>query len=61
MIAGIMHLPNLPPGQYESRYRENKDSRKQCDPEVDVVVNTDTRVNLTLEPGSHNRKRGGEC
>jgi len=48
--SGNYEFANLPPGQYEVA-TEKQGFKKAVRSGVDVVVNTDTRVNLALEPG----------
>src|SRR5437879_5239702 len=49
--SGNYAFADLPPGQYEVA-TEKQGFKKAVRSAVDVVVNTDTRVNLTLEPGA---------
>src|SRR5256886_6000886 len=49
--SGNYAFADLPPGQYEVA-TEKQGFKKVVRSAVDVVVNTDTRVNLTLEPGA---------
>src|SRR6267378_1806597 len=49
--SGNYEFANLPPGQYEVA-TEKQGFKKAVRSGVDVVVNTDTRVNLALEPGA---------
>jgi hypothetical protein len=49
--SGNYEFADLPPGQYEVA-TEKQGFKKAVRAGVDVVVNTDTRVNLTLEPGA---------
>ncbi len=49
--SGNYEFADLPPGQYEVA-AEKQGFKKAVRAGVDVVVNTDTRVNLTLEPGA---------
>src|SRR5260370_30069591 len=49
--SGNYAFANLPPGLYEVA-TEKQGFKKAVRSGVDVVVNTDTRVNLALEPGA---------
>jgi hypothetical protein len=49
--SGNYEFADLPPGQYEVA-TEKQGFKKAVRSGVDVVVNTDTRVNLTLDPGA---------
>ena len=49
--SGNYEFGNLPPGQYEVA-TEKQGFKKAVRAEVDVIVNTVTRVNLTLAPGA---------
>ncbi len=49
--SGNYAFADLPPGQYEVT-TEKQGFKKAVRSGVDVVVNTDTRVNLALEPGA---------
>ncbi len=49
--SGNYAFANLPPGQYEVA-TEKQGFKKAVRSGVDVVVNTDTRVNLALDPGA---------
>jgi len=51
--SGNYEFADLPPGQYAVAV-EKQGFKKAVRSGVDVVVNTDTRVNLTLEPGTIN-------
>ena len=49
--SGNYEFGNLPPGQYEVS-AEKQGFKKSVRAEVDVIVNTVTRINLTLAPGA---------
>src|SRR5579864_8130237 len=51
--SGNYEFADLPPGQYEVAI-EKQGFKRAVRSGVDVVVNTDTRVNLALEPGAIN-------
>jgi hypothetical protein len=49
--SGNYEVPDLAPGQYEVS-AERQGFKKAVHSGVDVLVNTDTRINLVLEPGT---------
>src|SRR5258708_3339087 len=49
--SGNYQIPDLAPGQYEVA-AERQGFKKAVHSGVDVVVNTDTRINLVLQPGT---------
>src|SRR5262245_60535345 len=49
--SGNYEFANLPPGQYEITV-EQQGFKKAARKDVDVVVNSAVRVNLTLQPGT---------
>ncbi len=49
--SGNYEIPDLAPGQYEVA-AERQGFKKAVHSGVDVVVNTDTRINLVLQPGT---------
>jgi len=49
--SGNYEVPDLAPGQYEVA-AEKEGFKKAVHSSVDVVVNTDTRINLILQPGT---------
>src|SRR5690242_11677235 len=48
--SGNYEMPDLPPGLYEVA-AEKEGFKKALHKDVEVLVNTDTRINLVLEPG----------
>jgi hypothetical protein len=49
--SGNYEVPDLAPGQYEVA-AERQGFKKSVHSDVDVLVNTDTRINLVLDPGT---------
>ena len=49
--SGNYEVPDLAPGQYEVS-AEKQGFKKAVHSKVDVLVNTDTRINLVLDPGT---------
>src|SRR6267378_3921985 len=49
--SGNYEVPDLAPGQYEVA-AERQGFKKAVHSGVDVIVNTDTRINLVLQPGA---------
>jgi len=49
--SGNYEIPDLAPGQYEVA-AERQGFKKAVHSGVDVIVNTDTRINLVLQPGA---------
>ena len=49
--SGNYEIPDLAPGQYEVA-AERQGFKKAVHSGVDVIVNTDTRINLVLQPGT---------
>src|SRR6267378_4009770 len=49
--SGNYEVPNLAPGQYQVA-AEKEGFKKAVHSGVDVLVNTDTRINLVLQPGT---------
>src|SRR5277367_6014411 len=49
--SGNYTFPDLPPGSYSVTV-ESKGFKKEIRPAIDVVVNTSTRIDISLQPGS---------